>query len=142
MGKSYAEEVQLMQLKSSIPSRTSNLIGLVDIRTMKDFWEAMDSEYLDYNQLSCGANADIKNMDRKDPRFIQIMLRKLTSHKKNLDLSDMGHRITSDQMIREEWLPMLPTMAKEDWLKVPNKAKPLWPQFETFMISQTEACRE
>ena len=52
MGKSYVEEVQLMQLKASIPARTNNLIGLVDIRTMADFWETMDNEYLDYNQLA------------------------------------------------------------------------------------------
>jgi hypothetical protein len=38
MGKSYMEEVQLMQLKLSIPARTSNLIGLSDIRTMPDCW--------------------------------------------------------------------------------------------------------
>ena len=54
MGKSYLEEVQLMQLKASIQERTSNLIGLVDIRTMEDFWSLMDGEYLDYNQLSRG----------------------------------------------------------------------------------------
>ena len=58
MGKSYVEEVQLLQMKTSIPTRTSSLIGLVDIRTMKGFWEAMDEEYLDYNQLSRGAIND------------------------------------------------------------------------------------
>ena len=94
MGKSYVEEVQLMQLKASIPTRTSNLIGLVDITTIEDFWESMDGEYLDYNQLSRGAIRDIKALDRNDPRFLQMMLKKLSSH--------MGHRVTSDEMIREE----------------------------------------
>ena len=101
-GKSYVEEVQLMQLKASIPERTSNLIGLVDIRTMEDLWSLMDGEYLDYNQLSRGAIADIKNLDKKDPRFLQMMMIKLTTHRKNLELSGMGHRIPSDEMVRQE----------------------------------------
>ena len=121
MGKSYVEEVQLMQLKASIPARTNSLIGLVDIRTMSDFWDTMDNEYLDYNQLARGAIKDIKSQDKKDPRFLQIVL------KNNLDLSQMGHRVTSDEMIREEWLPILPDGAKEDWLKLPRKSSPLWP---------------
>ena len=53
-----------MQLKLSIPTRTSNLIGLSDIRTMTDFWSHMDNEYLDYNALSRSAIADVKNLDR------------------------------------------------------------------------------
>ena len=52
-GKSYMEEVQL---KLSIPARTSNLIGLSRIRTMVDFWSHMDKEYLYYNALSYGTN--------------------------------------------------------------------------------------
>ena len=58
------------------------MIVLVDIRTMEGFWEAMDEEYLDYNQLSRGAINDIKGLDRKDPRFLQMMLKKLQSHRK------------------------------------------------------------
>ena len=102
MGKSYVEEVQLMQLKSSIPTRTANLIGLVGIRTMDTFWTLMDEEYLDYNQLSRAAIANIKSLDKKDPRFLQMMLVKLTTHRNNLELSSMGHRITSDEMVGEE----------------------------------------
>ena len=142
MGKSYVEEVQLLQMKTSIPGRTANLIGLVDIRSMKGFWEAMDEEYLDYNQLNRGAINDIKSLDRKDPRFLQMMLKKLQSHKENLDLSSMGHRVTSDEMIREEWLPIMPENAKEDWLKVALDPTPLWPQFEAFLEKQAEACRQ
>jgi hypothetical protein len=99
MGKSYMEEVQLMQLKLSIPARTSNLIGLSDIRTMPDFWSHMDKEYLDYNALSRSAIADVKSLDRKDSRFLQMMKVKLTTHRKNLDTNNMGHRITSDKMV-------------------------------------------
>ena len=62
-------EVQLMQLKLSIPAGTSNLIGLSDISTMADFWNHMDKEYLDYNALSRSAIADIKNLDRKADSF-------------------------------------------------------------------------
>ena len=142
MGKSYVEEVQLMQLKASIPARTNNLIGLVEIRTMDDFWETMDNEYLDYNHLARGAIKDIKSLDKKDPRFIQMMLKKIQSYKSNLDLSHMGHRVTSDEMIREEWLPIMPDSAKEDWLKLPRGSSPLWPEFEEFLTSQARACRE
>jgi hypothetical protein len=112
MGKSYMEEVQLMQLKLSIPARTSNLIGLSGIRTMADLWNHMDKEYLDYNALSW-AIADIKNLDRKDSRFLQMMKVKLTTHRKNLEINNMGHCITSDEMVREHWLPLLTEMAKE-----------------------------
>ena len=111
-------------------------------RAMKGFWEAMDEEYLDYNQLSRGAINDIKSLDRKDPRFLQMMLKKLQSHKENLDLSSMGHRVSSDEMIREEWLPIMPDNAKENWLKVALDPTPLWPQFEAFLEKQAEACRQ
>ena len=142
MGKSYLEEVQLMQMKTAIPERTRNLIGLVDIRTMADFWDLMDAEYLDYNQLSRSAIADVKSLDRKDSRFLQMMLVKLQTHRKNLELSNMGHRITSDEMVREEWLPMLTNMAKEDWLKRPSREAPLWPHFVSFLEGQAQACKE
>ena len=117
MGASYMEEVQLMQLKQSIPSRTSDLIGLNDIRSMGDFWKNMDEEYLDTHALSKSAITDIKSLDRSDSRFLQIMKVKLTNHSKNLDIYKMGHRITSDEMVREHWLPLLTERAKEDWLK-------------------------
>jgi hypothetical protein len=38
MGKWYMGAAQLMQLKIAIPTRTANLIGLSEIRSMKDFW--------------------------------------------------------------------------------------------------------
>jgi hypothetical protein len=89
-------------LKLSIPTRTSHLIGLSDIRTMVDFWNHMDKEYLDYNALSRSAIADIKNLDRKDSRFLQMMKVKLTTHRKKLEINNMGHRITSDEMVRKQ----------------------------------------
>ena len=131
-----------MQLKLSIPARTSNLIGLSDIRTMVDFWSHMDKESLDYNALSRSAIADVKSLDRKDSRFLQMMKVKLTTHRKNLEINNMGHRITSDEMVREHWLPLLTEMAKEDWLKTPMREPPLWPQFEEFLETQSQACRE
>ena len=73
MGHGYNEAVQLMQLKISIPPRTAELIGLSEIRRMTDFWSLMDNEYLDYNALSRSAVADVKSLDRKDPRFLQMM---------------------------------------------------------------------
>ena len=91
--------------------------------------------------MSRAAIADIKSLDRKDPRFLQMMLVKLTTHKNNLELSSMGHRITSDEMVREEWLPMLTEGAKEDWLKVPCRSSPIWNHFERFLQEQSQACK-
>jgi hypothetical protein len=142
MGKSYMEEVQLMQLKSSIPARTSDLIGLTDLRSMMDFWRHMDEEYLDYHALSRSAIADVKSLDRKDSRFLQMMQVKLNNHRKNLDTNNMGHRITSDEMVNEHWVPLLTEMAKEDWIKRPMREPPLWPHFEAFLETQSQACRE
>ena len=70
------------------------------------------------------------------------MKTKLTNHSKNLDIYKMGHRITSDEMVREHWLPLLTERAKEDWLKNPIRESPLWPKFEEFLEAQAEACRE
>ena len=105
MGQGYKEAVQLMQLKSSVPTRTANLIGLSEIRTMKDFWWLMDGEYLDYNVLAKSAVPDIKSLDRKDPRFLHKMKVKLKTHNTNLEENKMGNRITSDEMVREHWIP-------------------------------------
>jgi hypothetical protein len=66
---------------------------------------------------------------------------KLTTHRKNLESNNMGHCITS-KMVREHWLPLLKVMAKEDRLKTPNRVSPLWPQFEEFLETQSQSCRE
>ena len=63
MGISYNEETQLMQLKQSIPARTGNLIGILGIRSMPDFWRHMDTEYLNYNTLSSSTIADINKKE-------------------------------------------------------------------------------
>jgi hypothetical protein len=109
---------------------------------MKDFWWLMDGEYLDYNVLAKSAVADIKSLDRKDPRFMQMMKVKLQTHNTNLEENKMGHRITSDEMVREHWIPLLTDMAREDWLKMPNREPPLWDHFEKFLEIQSLACRE
>ena len=129
MGEGYKEEVQLMQLKRNIPQRTADLIGLVDIREVKEFWKLMDQEFLDYNALSRTAIEDIKSLPRKDPRFLQMLKVRLTTHSKNLEKSGMGYRIMSDDMVREEWIPLLTENAREDWLKVPPRQPPLWQHF-------------
>jgi hypothetical protein len=77
----------------------------------------MDKEYLDYNALSRSAVADVKSLDRKGPRFLQMMKVKLTTHSANLTVNGMGHRISSDEMVREHWIPLPTEMAREDWLK-------------------------
>ena len=142
MGEGYKEEVQLMQLKTAIPVRTADLIGLSEIRSMENFWKLMDREYLDYNALSRTAIQDVKSLNRKDPRFLQMMKVKLVTHSTNLELSGMGYRITSDDMVRESWIPLLTEMAREDWLKIPDREPPLWPHFLKFLETQAQACRE
>ena len=82
----------------------------------------MDGEYLDYNVLAKSAVADVKSLDRKDPRFLQMMKVKLQTHSTNLEEDKMGHRITSDEMVREHWIPLLTDLAREDWLKMPTES--------------------
>ena len=67
----------------------------------------MDQEFLDNNALSRTAIEDIKSLPRKDPSFLQMLKVRLTTHSKNLELSGMGYRITSVDMVREEWIPLL-----------------------------------
>ena len=131
-----------MQLKRNIPQRTADLIGLVDIREVKEFWKLMDQEFLDCNALSRTAIEDIKSLPRKDPRFLQMLKVRLTTHSNNLEKSGMGYRIMSDDMVREEWIPLLTESAREDWLKVPPRQPPLWKHFMDFLEIQATACRE
>ena len=49
----------------------------------------------------------------------------LKPHGKNLEFNNL----TSDEMVREHWLPLLTEMGKEEWLKIPMRKSPLWPQF-------------
>ena len=88
---------------------------------MKDFWDLMDEEFLDYNAFSRYAIEDIKCLDREDPRFLKIMKMRINTLHNNLKVQGMEHRITSDEMIMEIWLPMLTETAREDWLKIPNR---------------------
>ena len=142
MGIGYPDATQLMQLKTSIDPRTADLVGLINITSMQDFWSLMDEEFLNYNALARYAIKDIKSLDREDPRFLQIMKMRITTHHNNLKVQNMEHRITSDEMIMENWLPMMTEMAREDWLKIPNRKSPLWPQFEQFLHLQAQASRE
>ena len=64
--------------------------------TMTNFWILRDREHLDYNAMIWSAITDVKSLDRKDSRFLQIMKEKLTTHSKNLELNGMGHRTISD----------------------------------------------
>ena len=101
----------------------------------------MDQDLLDYDAPSRTAIEDRKSLPRKDPRFLQMLKVRLTTHNKNLELSGMGYRITSDDMGRKEWIPILTEMAREDWLKVPPRKPPLWPHFMEFLEIQAAACR-
>jgi hypothetical protein len=100
----------------------------------------MDKKY--YNALSKPAIVDIKSLDRKYSRVLQMMNIKLTSHRKHMDINNMGHHITSNEMVNKHWVPLLTERAKEDWNNSPIREPPLWPQFEIFIEKKSQACRE
>jgi hypothetical protein len=102
IGKSFQEEVQLMNLKSCIQTRTCDLIGLSDLREMMDFWSLMDKEYLNYYALCRSAIADVKRLDKKDNRFLQMMHVKLNSHRKNVRGWDSQHLAGNQLMIAKD----------------------------------------
>ena len=43
---------------------------------------------------------------KSKPHFLQLKIR-ITSHRTNLKVQNMEQRITSNEMIREQWIPML-----------------------------------
>ena len=63
-----------------------------------------------YNALSRHAIKDIKSLDREDPRFLQMLKMRINKQHNNLKVQGMEGRITSDEIIIEIWLPMLPEM--------------------------------
>ena len=115
-------------MRLSIPDKTSDLMGLSEVRTVADFWSLMDRKY--YNALSKSAVAfaiaDVKSLNREDSGFLQEMKRKLNSHKQHMDMNNMGHQITSDEMVRKHWVPLLTEKAKEAWDKVENYNESSW----------------
>ena len=68
---------------------------------MAELWDLMNKEYLDYNALSSLAIRELKDLDRHDLRFLQIMKVNLATNNKNLSAEGMGHRITSEEILRE-----------------------------------------
>ena len=52
MGVGYKDATKLKQLKSSMGQRTADLVGLEHTTSMKDFWELMDDEFLDFKAIS------------------------------------------------------------------------------------------
>ena len=117
-------------------------MDLSEVRSVADFWSLMDRKF--YNALSREAVAvtveDIKNLNREDNGFLQEMKRKLNSHKQHMDMNNMGHQITSDEMVKKHWVPLLTEKAKEAWDKVENynviRSPPLWPTFLELLETQ------
>jgi hypothetical protein len=96
------EEAQLNQLKLLIPEKTSKL-------TVEGFWSLMDKRY--YNALSKSAVkfaiADVKGLNREDKGFLQEMKRKLNTHRRHMDMNNMGHHIPNNNMVKKHWVPLL-----------------------------------
>jgi hypothetical protein len=61
------------------------------------------------------AIADVKSLNREDKGFLQEMKRKLNSHRKYMDMNKMGHHITSDEMVKKHWVPLLTEKVEEAW---------------------------
>ena len=142
MGKGYPDPVQLAQLKESLSARVQEIIPLATLHTMDDFWALMDDEYVNFHELARLAVQDIKAVSRKDTRYIQIIRNKLLTYKVDLQQVDLQHRVTSDVMITEHWLPLLPHEIRERWIQDNTlDAGPLWPRFEQFINKQAAAAR-
>jgi hypothetical protein len=142
MGVGFSDSVQLAQLKGSLNKRAADIIGLSTIRSMETFWSLMDDEYINYDELARLAIADVKSVDRGDSRHIQIVRNKLLTYKMHLEQVGIAHRITSDEMVDEHWLPLLSTEIRERWIQrgvtVPG---PQWKTFEAFINKQAVAAR-
>ena len=142
MGEGFTDPVQLAQLKESLNKRAAEIVGLSAIRTMDNFWALMDDEYVNYNELARLAIADIKSVDRKDTRYIQIVKNKLLTYKTDLEQVGLAYRITSDEMVHEHWLPLLNTETRERWIQEEEGAPgPQWGKFEAFITRQAVAAR-
>jgi hypothetical protein len=65
------------------------------------------------------------------------MRRRINTHKRQMDKSNMGNHITSDDMVKKHWVPLLTEQVREAWDSVENynviRSPPLWPQFETLL---------
>ena len=61
------------------------------------------------------------------------MRRRINTHKRHMEKSNMGHHITSDDMVKKHWVPLLTEQAREAWDSVENynviRSPTLWPQF-------------
>ena len=124
MGEGFADAVQLVEMKNSLPKRSAQIIGLQNIRSMANFWALMDDEFVNYKELAKKAIEDIKQVDTTDTRFLQLFKNKLDSRVGDLQQVDLAHRITADEMIEDYWLPMLLATTVERWLQDRNQRQP------------------
>jgi hypothetical protein len=101
-------------LKLSIPEKTSNLMGLTEVKSVKGFWNVMNKKC--YNALGKAsvefAIADVKSLDKADKGFLQEMRRKLNTHRRHMDKINLGHFITNDDMVKKHWVPLLTEPAR------------------------------
>ena len=109
-GLRVSEKVQLNQLKKkTFPGKNSNQMGLDDVKTIKGFWNVFDNKY--YNALAKTsvefAIEDVKSLDRENRGFLQEMRRRINTHKKHMDKSNMEHHITSNDIVKKHWVPLL-----------------------------------
>jgi hypothetical protein len=48
------------------------------------------------------------------------MRRRLNTHTKHMDKSNLGHHINNGDMVKKHWLPLLTEQARETWDSVEN----------------------
>ena len=131
-------------MKKTIPEKNSSQMGLEDVKTIKGFWNVFDKKY--YNALAKTsvefAIEDVKSIDREDRGFLQEMRRRINTHKRHMDKSNMGHHITNNDMVKKHLVPLLTESAREAWDRVENynviRSPPLWPQFENLLEEEGE----
>ena len=144
MGAGCKDPVQLVALKEALPRRTASIIGLQSIRSMDTFWQMMDEEYVDFKELARRAIEEVKALDKADSRFLQIFKNKLIMHASDLKLVKLQDRISGDNMVEESWVPMLPSEARDDWLRdnAIRRGRTLWEAFIVFLDEQAKTARE
>jgi hypothetical protein len=59
-----------------------------------------------------------------------------------MDMNNMGHHITNNDMVKKHWVPLLTEKAKEAWDRVEDdnliRSPPPWPQFEKLLEIEGE----
>jgi hypothetical protein len=82
----------------------------------KKYYNTLAKTYFEF------AIEDVKNLDREDRGFLQEMRRRINTQKRHMDKSNLGHHITSNDMVKKHWVPLLIEQVREAWDSVEKVA--------------------